>query len=109
MTVSSLLSSSQITSLIQQASAAFQLPAAALQTQETPLKAQISALGKVQSTLSGVQSALSGLADVETLSQRSVSTSPSGVIQATATNAAPLGNYSLTGITLAHAETLASS
>jgi flagellar hook-associated protein 2 len=108
-TVSSLLSSSQITSLIQQASAAYQLPAATLQTQETPIKAQISALGKVQNALSGLQSALAGLADIGTLGQRAVSTSPDGIVEATATNAAAVGTYALSHIQLAHAETLVSS
>src|SRR5258708_3851687 len=108
-TVTSLLSSSQITSLIQQASAAFQLPAATLQTQEAPMKAQISALGKVQGALSSLQQALAGLADVGALQQRSVTASPKGVVQASATNAAALGSYALSNITLAHAETLISS
>jgi flagellar hook-associated protein 2 len=108
MAVSGLLTSSQITSLIQQASAAFQLPAAALQTQETPLKAQISALGKVQGALSGLQSALAGLADVGTLAQRTVSLS-SPVVQASVTNEAAVGSYTLSGIHLASVETLISS
>src|SRR4029077_7260607 len=95
MGITNLLSSAQITSLIQQASAAFQLPAAALQTQEAPIKAQISALGKVQSALSGLQSALAGLADVQTLQQRTVSTTPNGIVQASVTNAASPGSYSL--------------
>ncbi|HVH80721.1 MAG TPA: flagellar cap protein FliD N-terminal domain-containing protein [Stellaceae bacterium] len=76
--VQSLLSSSEIQSLIQQANAANQLPAATLQTQETPLKAQISALGKVQSALSGLQSALSQLSNIGSLTQRTVTTTPSG-------------------------------
>ena len=109
MAVSSLLNSSQITSLIQQASAAFQLPAATLQTQEVPLKAQISALGKVQSALSGLQSALAGLANVQTISQRTISASPTSIVQATVTNDAPIGKYSLSGIQLAQSETLISS
>jgi len=109
MTVTNLLSSTQITSLIQQASAAYQLPAAALQSQETPIKAQISALGKVQSALSSLQSALNNLSDVETLTQRTVSSSASGVVQATATNDATVGSYALTNIQLAHAESLVSS
>jgi flagellar hook-associated protein 2 len=108
-TVTDLLSSSQITSLIQQASAAYQLPAATLQTQEAPMKAQISALGKVQSALSGLQSALAGLADIGSLAQRTVSTSPSGVVEASVTNAASVGTYSLGNIQLAHSETLVSS
>ena len=108
-TVTNLLSSSQITSLIQQASAAYQLPAATLQAQEVPMQAQISALGKVQSALSGLQSALAGLADIGSLAQRTVSVSPSGIVQANVTNAAATGTYSLTNIQLAHAETLVSS
>ena len=108
-TVSSPLSSSQITSLIQQATAAYQLPAAAVQTQETPIKAQISGLGKVQGALSNLQSALSSLTDVSSLSERTVSTTPNGIVDATATNAASPGSYSLTDITLAKAETLISS
>jgi flagellar hook-associated protein 2 len=107
--VQSLLSSSDIQSLIQQASAANQLPAAALQTQETPLKAQISALGKVQSALSGLQSALGALANVQGLTQRTVSTSSATIVQANATNTAAVGTYSLSGVHLAHAETLTSS
>jgi flagellar hook-associated protein 2 len=107
--VQSLLSSSEIQSLIQQASAANQLPAATLQTQETPMKAQISALGQVQSALSGLQSALSQLSDIGSLAQRTVSATPNGVVQATATNAASVGTYSLSNIQLAKAETLVSS
>jgi len=107
--VQSLLSSSDIQSLIQQASAANQLPAATLQTQEKPIEAQISALGKVQSALSGLQSALGQLSNVQELAQRSASSSASGVVTATATNATPLGTYSLTNIQLAKAESLISS
>ena len=108
-TVSSLLSSSDIQSLISQASTANQLPATTLQDQEKPIQAQISALGTVQSVLSDLQSALSQLSNVETLTQRTVSSSASGVVTVTATNAAPLGTYSLTNVHLAHAETLISS
>jgi flagellar hook-associated protein 2 len=107
--VTSVLSATQITSLIQQASTAFQAPANALQAQEQPLQTQISALGKVQGALSSLQSAIAGLADVQTLAQRTVTTSPSGVVTATATNAAAAGNYSLANIRPAQAETLISS
>lgn len=108
-TVSSVLSSDQITSLIQQASTAYQAPATALQAQEQPIETQISALGQVQSALSGLQSSLSSLADLGGLAQRSVSTSPSGAVQASATNSAAIGTYSLTNIHLAQAENLVSS
>lgn len=107
--VSGVLSSDQITSLIQQASASFQAPVNALQAQEKPIEAQISDLGKVQGALSSLQSALAGLADVQTLPQRSVSTSPSGTVSATATNDAVSGTYNLSNIRLAQAESLISS
>jgi flagellar hook-associated protein 2 len=107
--VSSVLSSDQIASLIQQAQTAYQAPATALQNQEKPIQAQISALGKVQSALSSLQSSLAGLADVQTLAQNSVTVSPTGAVKATATNSAVAGTYSLSKIHLAQAETLVSS
>ncbi|MBV8118467.1 MAG: flagellar filament capping protein FliD [Alphaproteobacteria bacterium] len=107
--VGSVLSSSEIATLIQQASAAYQAPATALQNQEQPIQTQISALGKVQSALSGLQSALAGLADVQTLAQRSVTTSPSGTVSASVTNAASPGTYNLTNIQLAEAQSLLSA
>ncbi|HEX3860986.1 MAG TPA: flagellar filament capping protein FliD [Stellaceae bacterium] len=108
-TVTSVLSSDQITALIQQASANFQAPATALQAQEKPIQTQISALGDVQGALSGLQSALSGLVDVQTLAQRTVTTSPDGAVNATATNDAAPGNYVLSNIQLAQSETLVST
>jgi flagellar hook-associated protein 2 len=107
--VSSVLTSAQITSLIQQASTAYQAPANALQAQEKPVEAKISALGKVQGSLSGLQSALAGLADVQSLGQRSVKTSPTGAVNATVTNDAAASTYNLSGIHLAQAESLISS
>ena len=107
--VTSLLSSAQITSLIQQASTAYQAPATALQSQEQPIQTQISALGKVQSALSSLQSALGGLADVQTLARRSVTASPNGTVSATVTNDATPGTYNLTNIQLAQPESLISS
>jgi flagellar hook-associated protein 2 len=106
--VTSLLSSSEITSLIQQASTAYQAPATALQAQEQPIQTQISALGKVQSSLSSLQSALSGLTDVQSLAQNSVTTSPSGTVSATVTNDAVPGTYNLSNIELAQAQSLIS-
>jgi flagellar hook-associated protein 2 len=109
MAVSSILSASQITSLIQQASAAYQAPAAALQIQEQPIQAKVQALGQVQGALNSLQSALASLANVQTLTQRTVSVTPSGVVQANATNDAAAGTYNLSGIHLAQAESLISS
>src|SRR5260221_9395007 len=103
------LSSSQIQSLIQQANTAFLAPVTTLQAQEKPIQAQISALGTVQNALSSLQSAVSSLADISTLAQRSVSASPTGVVQASATNSAAVGTYSLSNIHLAQSEQLVSS
>jgi flagellar hook-associated protein 2 len=107
--VTSVLNSSEITSLIQQASTAYQAPATALQSQEQPIQTQISALGKVQSALSSLQSALSGLSDVQSLAQFSVTTSPSSTVTASVTNAAAAGTYNLSNIQLAQAQSLISS
>jgi flagellar hook-associated protein 2 len=108
-TVSDSLSSSQITSLIQQAQAAYEAPAGVEQAQEKPFESEVTALTQVQSSLSGLQSALNGLSSVQTLAQRSVSVSPSGAVTATASNSTEAGTYSLTNIQLATAESLKSS
>jgi flagellar hook-associated protein 2 len=108
-TLSGILTSDQITSLIKTASANYNAPAVSLQNQEKPIKDQISALGKVQDSLASLQSAIADLADVQTLTQRSVTTSPSGVVQATATNDAATGTYTLANIQLAQAESLLSA
>jgi flagellar hook-associated protein 2 len=105
---SGVLTSSEITSLIQQASAAYDAPITALQTAEQPITTKISALGQVQGALSSLQSALSSLSNVESLSQRTA-TSSSNSVGASVTNAAATGSYNLSGITLASAETLLSS
>lgn len=107
--VSSALSSDQITTLIEEASAAYQAPANALQAQETPIQTQVSDLGKVQSALSSLQSALNSLSDVSTLTQRTVTVSPSDTVTATASNNATAGTYSLTGIHVAQSQSLISS
>jgi flagellar hook-associated protein 2 len=107
--VGGILSASDITSLVQQASANFQAPANTLLAQEKPLQTQISALGKVQGTLSSLQSAFAGLADVQSLAQRSVTASPTGAVKATAANDANPGTYNLSNIHLAQSESLISS
>jgi flagellar hook-associated protein 2 len=107
--VSSVLDSSQITSLIQQAETAYAAPVVALQAQEQPIQTQISDLGKVQGSLSSLQSALSSLSDLSSLAQRSVTTSPSGIVSATASNTAAPGTYELSDIHLAQSQSLVSS
>jgi len=108
-TLSGVLSSSQITSLIQQASAAFQEPAALIQNQEKPVEAQISALGQVQSSLSSLQSAMAQLADLSSTPPLTVTATPNGTITGTADSTATAGTYSLSSIVLAHQENLISS
>src|SRR5690348_660191 len=108
-TVSGVLSSSQITSLIQQASAAFQEPATLIQNQEKPIQAQISALGQVQSSLSSLQSAVAQLANLSSTPPLTVTATPNGTVSGTATSTAVPGTYSLSSIVLAHAENLISA
>ncbi|SRR5579875_215609 len=108
MTVSSVLSSSQITSLIQQAEAAFQQPVTLIQNQEKPIQTEISALGQVQNSLSSLQSALAQLADLSATPPRTVTSTPNGVVSGTATAGATPATYSLTNIVLAQAENLIS-
>ncbi|MGH7074162.1 MAG: flagellar filament capping protein FliD [Stellaceae bacterium] len=105
---SGILTSSEITSLIQQASAAYDAPITALQKAEQPISTKISALGQVQNSLSSLQSALASLADVQSLPQRTA-TSSSGDVAASVTNAAATGTYQIGNIHLASAETLLSS
>lgn len=107
--VSGVLTSDQITQLIQQASAAYLAPATSLQAQEQPINAQISALGQVQSALSGLQSALTSLSDVSSLTERTATVSPTGAVTANVTNDAAIGTYNLSNIHLAQAESLFSS
>src|SRR5689334_2232507 len=107
--VSGILSSDQITALIQQAGAAYLGPANALQAQQKPIQAQIAALGKIQDAVSGLQSALAALADVSSLAQRTVTTSPDGIVSANVSNTAAAGTYELSGIHMAQAQRLVSS
>ncbi|MGH7013546.1 MAG: flagellar filament capping protein FliD [Stellaceae bacterium] len=109
MAVSSVLSSSQITSLIQQAEQAYQEPVTLIQNQEKPIQAEISALGNVQSSLSSLQSVVAQLADLSATPPRTVTATPNGAASGTATAAATPATYSLTNIVLAHAENLVSS
>lgn len=106
--VNNVLSSSQITSLIQQASAAYQKPATLLQQQEQPIQTQISVLGQVQSALSSLQSAMAQLADLSATPQRTVTATPNGVVSGTAAATAAAGSYTLSSIVLAQAENLIS-
>jgi flagellar hook-associated protein 2 len=109
MAVSSVLSSSEITSLIQQAQQAYQEPATLIQNQEKPIQAQISALGNVQNSLSSLQSVMAQLADLSATPPRTVTATPNGTVTGTATAAAAPATYSLSNIVLAQAEDLISS
>src|SRR5215469_18970122 len=108
-TLSGVLSSSQITSLIQQANAAYQESATLIQNQEKPVQAQISALGQVQSSLSSLQSAVAQLANLSSTPPLTVTATPNGTVSGTATSTAAPGTYSLSSIVLAHTENLISA
>jgi len=108
-TVTSALDSSSIQSLIQQATASYQLPAAALQQQEQPIQAKVSALGQIQSALSSLQSGLAQLNQLTALPPVTANSSNNGVVTAGASANASPGSYALTNVVLAQTQTVVSS
>lgn len=108
-TVTSALDSSSIQSLIQQATASYQLPAATLQQQEQPVQAKISALGQIQSSLSSLQSGLAQLNQLTALPPVTANSSNNGVATASASATVSPGSYALTNVVLAQVQTVISS
>ncbi len=95
--------------LIQKLTQIYQAPIKQLQSQVAQETAQLTAWGNFKSGLAQLQSGLGGLANINTLSQRSVSSSSTTVATATAGNTASPGAYSLSVTALAQAENLYST
>jgi len=95
------LGSSEITSQIDTVEARLDAPITVLQNQESADKATISAWSSIQGTVSSLSTALAGISDLSTINNRAASTSTTGVVTATATNTAAVGQYNLTNVTLA--------
>lgn len=108
-TLSSAINQSQISQLLQQQQAMLLQPVALWQSEIKTDQTQISAWGKVAGALSGLKSALAGINNPGSLDNRSVTTSASSVVTATAARGAASGTYQLAGVRLAHAQTLYSN
>ncbi|AIA55770.1 flagellar filament capping protein FliD [Acidithiobacillus caldus] len=109
MSISGVLSSSQIQSLVKAAENQYNAPIATLQAEAKPLETEISAYGNLSSVLGGLQSAVQGLMDLSSLTQVQANVGNSAILSATASNAAPTGSYSVTVSGLATAQSLYSS
>ncbi|OCB02133.1 hypothetical protein BBC27_14620 [Acidithiobacillus ferrivorans] len=106
MSLSGILSSSQVTSLITAAENQYNAPVKILQGQEIPLQTQISALGNISSILSSLQSATQGLDHLSALAQTQATVGNSGILSASANNTAQSGTYQVTVSGLAAAQSL---
>jgi flagellar hook-associated protein 2 len=95
------LGSSAITSQIDTVEARLNAPITVLQNQETSDKATISAWGSIQSAVSSLSTSLAAISNLSTINNRAASTSTTGVVTATASNTAAVGQYDLTNVTLA--------
>ena len=109
MSISGVLSSSQIQSLVTAAENQYNAPISTLQAQAKPLSTEISALGNLSSVLGNLQSAVQGLSSLSSLQQVQASAGNSAVLSATAANTAPTGTYQVTVSGIAHAQSLYSS
>lgn len=109
MSISGVLSSSQIQSLVTAAEKQYNAPISTLQAQAKPLSTEISAFGNLSSVLGNLQSAVQGLSSLSSLQQVQASAGNSAVLSATAANTAPTGTYQVTVSGIAHAQSLYSS
>ncbi len=98
-----------IRGLVDQLLAAEGQPATArLDRREAQLQAELSALGTFRSAVSEVQSALSALADIGAFRTRRATSTDSGILAVTASDAASVADYSISVEKLAQAHKLAS-
>ncbi len=109
MTSVSALGSSQISSEITTVETRLQAPVTELQNQVATEQADISAWGNISGSVSTLSQALSNIANVASISSRSVTTSDNTRATATASNTAATGTYNLTSISLAKSQELYSS
>jgi len=105
---SGVLSSSFITTIVNQEEARLQAPITVEQQTVKTDQAQISAIGKVKSALNTLSGSLSSIADPASVSARTATASNTNVA-ATAAGSATAGSYSLTGIKLAKSQELYSA
>ena len=109
MSISGVLSSSQIQSLVTAAENQYNAPITTIQAQAKPLSTEISAYGNLSSVLGGLQTAVQGLSNLSGLQQVQANVGNSAVLTATATNTAPTGTYQVAVSDLAQAQSVYSS
>ena len=109
MSISGVLSSSQIQSLVTAAENQYNAPIATIQAQAKPLSTEISAYGNLSSVLGGLQTAVQGLSNLSSLQQVQANVGNSAVLSATSTNTAPTGTYQVAVLGLAQAQSVYSS
>ena len=99
-----------VNGIVSQLMAIERQPLTALATKEVGIQAKLSAYGTVKGALSSLQSALKGLSDASKFqSSKSVSTSASDVMSATASSKATNGTYSIEVSQLAQDQRLATA
>jgi flagellar hook-associated protein 2 len=107
--ISSLFSSGEIKSIVNQLTARIDAPIQLEQSQIKTDTVQISALGSIRSALSSLNGALSGISDPSSVNSMKATSSVSTIATATASAKAASGSYSLTGIKLAKSQELYSA
>jgi flagellar hook-associated protein 2 len=107
--VSSLFSSGEITSIVNQLTSRIDAPISIEQAQVKSDTTQISALGAVRGALSSLNGTLSTLANPSSISSIKATVSVGTVATATASANASVGSYALTGVKLAKAQDIYSS
>ncbi len=107
MSISGVLSSSQISSLVSAAETQYDAPITTLQNQEAPLQTQISAIGSLSSALSSLQSAIQGFSNLSSMPDMQATVGGNGnILTATASNTAQSGTYQIAVSGLATAQSV---
>lgn len=104
--VPGVISGINTTKLIQQLTQAYQAPINQLKSQVAQENADLTAWGNFKGALSQLQSGMSSLSDINSVGQRSASSSDTSVATVTADNSAIPGSYSVSVSALAQAQSV---
>lgn len=107
--VPGIISGINTTQLIQQLTQAYQAPIDQLKSQVAQENADLTAWGNFKGALSQLQSGMSSLANINSLGQRSATSSDTSVATVSANNAAVPGSYSVAVSALAQAQSMYST
>lgn len=109
MSISGVLSSSQIQSLVTAAENQYNAPISTIQAQAKPLSTEISAYGNLSSVLGNLQTAVQGFSNLSSFQQVQANVGDSSILSATSSNTAPTGSYQVSVLSLAQSQSLNSS